>query len=89
MESPGAGGMLVFGGYDGSRGLGRALSWRVQEKGRRFRAGFGVAPRGEENDLHLYDPEAGSLKQTAGTADTSEVRSNSWLERFRVSVWEV
>ena len=56
MESPGAGGMLVFGGDDGSRGLGRALSSRVQEKGRRFWAGVG--PRGDLNDLHLYNPEA-------------------------------
>ena len=61
----------------------------MQEKGRRFRAGFGGAPQGYYNDLHLYDPEAGSLKQTAGTADASEVRFNSLQERFRVSVWEV
>ena len=48
---------------------------------RRKAVGFGGVPRGAYvtylNDLHLYDPEAGSLKQTAGTADTSEVRFNS------------
>ncbi|OLP91384.1 hypothetical protein AK812_SmicGene26923 [Symbiodinium microadriaticum] len=45
VESTGAGGMLVFGGWG----------------------------PGSLNDLHLYDPEAGRLKQTAGTADASEV----------------
>ena len=43
---------------------------------RRKAVGFGRvlggAPRGNLNDLHLYDPEAGSLKQTAGSADMSE-----------------
>ena len=48
---------------------------------RRKAVGFGGVPRGAYvtylNDLHLYDPEAGSLKQTAGTADTSDQTLNN------------
>ncbi|CAE7938309.1 gefF, partial [Symbiodinium sp. KB8] len=59
VESPSAGGMLVFGGLDAS-----------------------LDANGDQrtylNDLHLYDPQAGSLKQTAGTADMSE--ANSWSQ---------
>ena len=68
-------------------GLRRVGPWEPGASGelslggcRRKAVGFGrvsgSAPRGL-NDLHLYDPEAGRLKQTAGTADASEVRFNS------------